>query len=232
MALINDELRYRLKYVGAEPLEKVGYLRITDGTNDLTFFNEELAEIENKTFIASTGTIDIKIVSLPLFMPVIVSNVTANPAVSGHLSTWEKNYANEGFSFGTYFPECINFNIELNGCFYIKDANGNATFNGLCKGMKNIVQHNVHMFDEYIYGRAGNNNTTQKYIVGLNETFMDNTALTTLELGQFRTLSQVLTCIRTYKGCPNIVEVPRGYWSVQQSVTDWTDVFDPGIPGS
>ncbi len=225
MALANDTVRYKLKYVGGAPITNVRYIHIKDGTNDLTFFDQTVADIEGRTFVAGASTLNVVIESVPLFVPIFVSQITMN-SVTGHLSTHRDNYvkyvegSSSNFSFGTYFGESPVFNVRLGGQFHVKDGEFH-TFNALYKGMRNITSWSKTLFIDYYKGTT--DGTTP--IVGLKETFMDNSSLIEIVPGMLQYIPAIQSIRRCWANNTSLAEVKDGVFSTSPDLVDGYEAF-------
>lgn len=179
--------KYKLKYVGGPVLDKVRYLHVKDSNNDRYFYNESISTVES-TIFECNNTNSIVIESVPLFTVVILENSATIQEVTGHLSTHRDNWVDwsSRFSFGQYYSDAKVFNIKLGGQFYVKDGEF-YTLNGLFKGMKHITQYDKFLFKDYIGGTVDGTNP----IVGLIETFADNTSLSSIDPGMMQYLPRV-----------------------------------------
>lgn len=224
MALVNDSVRYKLKYVGGAPLNSVKYIHIKDGTNDMTFYDEPVSYIESMTFEAGRDSLNVIIESIALFMPIFVSQITMN-SVTGHLSTHRDTYVNysegsaDNFSFGTYFGETPVFNVRLGGVFHVKDGTYH-TFNQLFKDMRNIPVWDKLLFIDYKGGRDAKSN-----IVGMKETFMNNTSLTDIVPGTLQYLPYLESIRRCWYNDTSLTALKDGVFSLNANLLDTYEAF-------
>ena len=225
MALVNDTVRYKLKYVGGSNESTVLYIHIKDGTNDLTFYNESITDIESRVFEAGADTLNVIIESVLLFMPVFISQLSIN-SVEGHLSTYKKTYVNwvegspDNFSFGKYFGESPVFNVRLGGMFHVLEGDYH-TLNGIYKDMVNIRSWDKLIFRDYKNGRDG----TGKNIIGLKETFMNNDALLEIVPGTLQYLPYVESIRRCWANDVNISELRDGTFTMNAYLRDAYEAF-------
>lgn len=225
MALVNDSVRYKLKYVGGSNESTILYIHIKDGTNDLTFYNESITDIESRVFEAGADTLNVVIESVLLFMPVFISQLSIN-SVEGHLSTYRKTYVNwvegspDNFSFGKYFGESPVFNVRLGGVFHVLD-NGYHTLNGIYKDMTKIRSWDKLIFRDYKNGRDG----TGSSILGLKETFMNNHSLVEIIPGTLQYLQYIESIRRCWANDGNIPELKDGTFTMNAYLRDAYEAF-------
>ena len=215
-----NPLKYRLKYVGGPTIESVRYLHVKDGVNDRTFYTETVAEIEAMTFTSNGNAQDIVIESVPLFVAEIITNPTIN-SVTGHLSTHRDNWVDwkSHFSFGDYYGSTPIFNVRLGGQFHVRDGNYH-TLNGIYRGLRNVKSWDKGLFKDYFNGTDGDQN-----IVGLKETFKDNTALTDLQVGLLQFLPHLESIYQCWMNT-GITELRSGVFAYQNKIAETEGAFE------
>lgn len=215
-----NPLRYRLKYVGGPAIESVRYLHVKDGTNDRTFWTETVAEIEAITFESNGSPQDIIIESVPLFVAEIITNPTIS-SVTGHLSTHRDNWVNwnSHFSFGDYYGSTPVFNVRLGGQFHVRDGNFH-TLNGIYRGFRNINTWDKNTFRDYLKGTDGD-----QPIVGLKETFKDNTSLNDIQVGTLQFLPYIESIYQCWMNT-NITEIKSGVFAYQTNIMETEGAFE------
>lgn len=223
--MTTNPIRYRLKYVGGPQISTVRFLHVKDSTNDRYFYDETVAEVEAITFETTGSAQDIVIESLPLFVVQFVTNPTIN-SVRGQLSTHKDNWVDwkTHFSFGDYYGKSPIFDVRLGGVFHVKDGNF-ATLNGIYRGFTNITNWDKLIFRDYKDGSILNEINHSVPIVGLVETFKDNTKLNDILVGTL----QYLPHIESIRMCwmnTALNDLKTGVFAYQNKLMDIYQAFN------
>ena len=215
-----NPLKYRLKYVGGVPMTNVKFLHIKDGTNDRVFTTETVAEVEAITFTSNGDPQDITLESMGLFVIEFITNPTITN-VTGHLSTYKDNWvdANKHFSFGDYYGSTSTISISLGGAFHIRDGNFH-TLNEIFRDFSKIKVWDANLFRDYKNG----NDLSGTPIVGLKQTFKNNSALNDIPLA----MMQYLPHLETIRECwmnTSLTTIRPNQFAYQNKIRDAFDAF-------
>ncbi len=210
-----------LKYVGAVHLDNVRYAEVTVGSSSNTYYTETIDQLQSIDITIPAGTTKVSICSVPLLMPVKKSGDFVVNGVNSHLSTHRDNYVdwNSRFSFGQYFGDAKVFNIRLGGQFYVKDGEF-YTLNGIFKGMKYITSYPRNLFIDYKGGTVDGVNK----IVGIIETFADNTALNDIDVGMLQYISGIESIRRAWYNTA-LTEIKPGTFASCNTIRDVYEAF-------
>lgn len=210
-----------LKYVGAVQLDNIRYAEVTVGSSSNTYYTETIDQLQSIDITIPAGTTKVSICSVPLLMPVKKSGDFIINGVNSHLSTHIDNYVdwNSRFSFGQYFGDVKVFNIRLGGQFYVKDGEF-YTLNGIFKGMKYITSYPRNLFIDYKGGTVDGVNK----VVGIIETFADNTALSDIDVGMLQYISGIESIRRAWYNTA-LTEIKPGTFASCNTIRDVYEAF-------
>ena len=211
---------FNLKYVGAPAISTARYIELRIGDNIQKWYGDNLNSILSKDFTIPSNVNRLSIYSVPLILPLTKTNPYTVTSVTGHLSTHRDNYVNwsDKFNFGTYFADATTFDVKLGGQFYVLDGEFH-TLNGIFKGMRNITTYSRTLFREYVNGTDG-----YKPIVGLIETFADNTSLNDIDPGMLQYIPYVESIRRTWYNT-GLEEIREGVFASSNNIRDAYQAF-------